>query len=97
MTSGKEFARFFNEFVSGGDEGETKEGEKVKDEVEEDEPHKKGVAGKALMQTEERNTGAISWEVYKQYMKAGSGEIIVPLLILSMCLMQGATVVSSYW
>lgn len=58
---------------------------------------KKATAGAALMQTEERNTGAIQWDVYKAYLKAGYGEVMIPLLVLSLVLMQGATVLSSYW
>jgi hypothetical protein len=58
---------------------------------------KKAVAGNALMQKEERNTGAISGEVYKSYLKAGKGQIILPFLLLSFVLFQGATVMSSYW
>ena len=58
---------------------------------------KKAVAGAALMQEEERNTGAIEWAVYKTYIKAGYGEVVMPLLVLSLVLMQGVTVLSSYW
>jgi len=58
---------------------------------------KKATAGAALMQMEERNTGAIEWGVYKAYLKAGYGEVMIPLLVLSLVLMQGATVLSSYW
>lgn len=96
MSSGKEFSKFLNEFGSKDDEGE-KEKEEVSDANREEETGRKPGSGKALMQTEERNTGAISWEVYKQYSKAGHGFIIIPLLILSMVLIQGATVLSSYW
>jgi ATP-binding cassette, subfamily C (CFTR/MRP), member 1 len=39
-----------------------------------------------LMQTEERNTGAVSWDVYKKYMKYAGGvgwaPIIIGLLLL---------------
>jgi hypothetical protein len=58
---------------------------------------KKAVAGDALMQTEERNTGAISGKVYKSYLKAGKGQIIMPFLLLSVVLLQSATILSSYW
>ena len=46
---------------------------------------------------EERNTGAISRAVYKTYLHAGNGEIIVPLLIFSLVFIQASTVMSSYW
>ena len=58
---------------------------------------KKAVAGEALMQTEERNTGSISGKVYKSYLKAGKGGIILPFLLLSLILLQGSTILSSYW
>lgn len=98
MSSGQEFSRFFNEFVSkDGEDQKEKEEVDIKNDKEGDKSKKNAIAGKALMQTEERNTGAISGEVYHQYLKAGHGIIVVPLLILSMALMQGATVISSYW
>ncbi|KAF8150782.1 ABC transporter [Crassisporium funariophilum] len=55
------------------------------------------VKGAALMQVEERNTGAIAVGVYRDYMSAGKGAVVVPLLVVALVLMQGATVVSSYW
>ena len=70
--------------------GLTREKEKL-------EKMKKATPGAALMQTEERNTGAIQWDVYQTYIKAGYGEVIIPLLVLSLVLLQGATVLSSYW
>jgi ABC-type multidrug transport system ATPase subunit len=70
--------------------GLTREKEKL-------EKMKKATPGATLMQTEERNTGAIQWDVYQTYIKAGYGGVIIPLLVLSLVLMQGATVLSSYW
>jgi ABC-type multidrug transport system ATPase subunit len=95
MNSGKEFSRILNEFVSKDDE-EEKEKKEVKATTKE-KKGKKATPGRSLMQAEERNTGAISVEVYKEYMKAGHGFITIPLLILALILMQGATVISSYW
>ncbi|PWN40154.1 hypothetical protein IE81DRAFT_331847 [Ceraceosorus guamensis] len=51
---------------------------------------------KALMETEERNTGSISLKVYVAYFKAGRGEILVPAIIISLILMQGASVMNQY-
>jgi len=42
-------------------------------------------------------SGAISVDVYKNYIRAGNGYIIVPLLLLALALIQGVTVMSSYW
>ena len=58
---------------------------------------KKAVAGGGMMQAEERNTGAIAWSVYKEYAKAGKGAIVLPILFLSVVLVQGASVMASYW
>lgn len=96
INSGKEFSRFLNEFISKDNEETEKQATRVKSENSKEKTRKKST-GKGLMQIEERNTGAISWEVYKEYMKAGHGIIIVPMLILSMILIQTSTVMSSYW
>lgn len=66
-------------------------------EKERSDKMKKAVAGAALMQAEERNTGAISLSVYKEYLNAGHGQIVMPFLLFSLVFMQGATVLSSYW
>ncbi|CAD6978417.1 unnamed protein product [Tilletia controversa] len=51
----------------------------------------------ALMQTEERNTGAVSWNVVAAYLRAGKGNVFIPLVILTLIAMQAAQVLSSYW
>ncbi|CAA7266944.1 unnamed protein product [Cyclocybe aegerita] len=79
------------------DSGKTKDEAEEKKQTERTAKIRKSVAGAALMQTEERNTGAIAWGAYKDYMKAGHGDVVAPLLLLSLVLMQGTTVVSSYW
>ena len=53
--------------------------------------------GKTIMQDEERSVGAVTWRVYKTYLTAGNGIVLGPLLILSLLLVQGAQVMSSYW
>ena len=58
---------------------------------------KKRQQGATMMQQEERNTGAVSNQVYMEYIRAGKGYIIIPLLVLSVALLQGAQVMSSYW
>ncbi|RXW24280.1 hypothetical protein EST38_g1589 [Candolleomyces aberdarensis] len=109
MTKGQAFAKFFHEFGTQEHQDEKKDEteEEAIEEAGEDKPGKGeksgvvkrvgGKAGPALMQEEERNTGAIEWGVYRSYINAGRGEIVVPLLILSLVLMQGTTVLSSYW
>ena len=108
MSTGKEFSKFITEFGLQEEDKEEKEGEFEEDVIDDAVEEKKGAsdekkerkvakAGPALMQEEERNTGAIEWDVYKSYMNAGKGEVVVPLLLLSLVLIQAATVLSSYW
>ena len=105
MSQNGEFSKFIAEFGSSkGQDDENTNDASAQVDVEEElkkmekmEKMKRQVAGYALMQIEERNTGAISWKVYMGYMKAGKGQIILPILLLSLVLLQGATVMSSYW
>ncbi|KAG5721936.1 ABC transporter C family member 2 [Termitomyces sp. T112] len=92
-----EFAKFVKEFGAKEEKKEAEDAIADANEKTDKGPKKKAIPGAALMQTEERNTGAISWEVYKEYSKAGKGPIVLPLLFLSLVLIQGATVMSSYW
>ena len=108
ITQGGEFSKFIAEFGSSKEEDE-KQAEEVEDDIDVSskadaegekkrmEKMKTAVAGDALMQTEERNTGAISGKVYKSYLKAGKAQIILPFLLLSLVLLQGSTILSSYW
>ncbi|KAG5645528.1 hypothetical protein DXG03_005803 [Asterophora parasitica] len=108
MSANGEFAKFVTEFGA-SEEDEEKANEQEEDEEkavasgegksadEKGDPLKKAVVGAALMQAEERNTGSIAWDVYKAYSKAGKGKIVLPLLIFSLVLIQGATVMASYW
>lgn len=92
------FARFAHEFGAKEEQEEQEE-----EAIEEDGDGKKDKKRKAigsnapLMQAEERNTGAVSGKVYKEYLRAGKGGIIIPLLILALTFMQGTQVMSSYW
>jgi ABC-type multidrug transport system ATPase subunit len=106
MSQGGEFSKFIAEFGSSKEEDEKQADEdknaievstKADAEGEKMEKMKTAAAGDALMQTEERNTGAISGKVYKNYLKAGKGQIILPFLLLSLVLLQGSTILSSYW
>jgi len=102
MGNNGEFSKFISEFGS-KEEEEQKQDEHVKEEdVDEkkddlEEKRKEAVVGPGLMQVEERNTGAVSWDIYKAYSAAGKGHVVLPLLFGSLVLIQGATVMSSYW
>ena len=54
-------------------------------------------ARKALMQEEERITGAVSGSVYRQYLHAARGHVTLPLLLGSLAAMQATQVFGSYW
>jgi ABC-type multidrug transport system fused ATPase/permease subunit len=110
MRADGEFARFVTEF--GSQATRPDDAEKAAEMAIEDaaadaaadaadakraEKRRKASAGKALMQAEERNTGSVSGQIYGAYIRAGDGKLLVPLLLLTLALIQGATVLSSYW
>jgi len=51
----------------------------------------------ALMQTEERNTGAVTWTVYKKYLGFAGGIIWAPIIVLLLTLTQAAQGVFWLW
>ncbi|KZS95710.1 P-loop containing nucleoside triphosphate hydrolase protein [Sistotremastrum niveocremeum HHB9708] len=95
MANDGAFSKFVTEFGSQEEEEEKKEEEEIN--VEADEKKKKKMVGAGIMQDEERNTGAVSGAVYGQYLKAGHGHILIPILVASLVFMQVTSVMSSYW
>ena len=89
------FSKFIAEF--GSKEDSTKKEQAVEGADTEETTPRKGTAGKAMMQEEERNTGAVKWEVYREYLRAADGTVFLPLLLLSVLFMQGSSIMSSYW
>ncbi|KAJ3773608.1 ABC protein [Lentinula raphanica] len=49
-----------------------------------------------LMVKEKRTTGSLSWAVYKTYLRAGLAWFSIPLIALSILLMQGSQIINSY-
>lgn len=96
VSLGGTLTRFVQEYGN-KDETEEKAESSKEDVVTDVKKQKASVAGAALMQAEERATGAVSGAVYAAYIKAGRGNVVVPLLMLCLVLMQGASVMSSYW
>ena len=90
------FSSMISEF-GGAVEVEEEEEDKVVEEEKKEVKDAAPVARKALMQEEERITGAVSGSVYKQYLRAAKGYITVPLLLASLAMMQGSQVLGSYW
>ena len=93
------FSKFMKEFGL-----KQEEGDKGADEVTDGGGNGEGGApkdeferGKTIMQEEERNVGAVTWKIYKTYLTAGNGYILVPTLLFFFSLMQGIQVLSSYW
>ncbi|KAH9013509.1 ABC transporter [Lactarius pseudohatsudake] len=102
MANREEFARTFDEFVT-KDQTESK-GEKAVDvevaDADADENIKKRRDAKRsaqFMQAEERNTGAVNFQVYKQYILSGNGMVLLPVMFVATVLMQISFVLSSYW
>jgi hypothetical protein len=100
MANRGEFSRTFDEFVT--KDQEDSEGGKAVDLEDADvgENAKKRRAarrGAALMQAEERNTGAVNLQVYKRYIQSGNGVVLLPIMFVTMVLMQASIVLSSYW
>jgi ABC-type multidrug transport system ATPase subunit len=98
MANNGEFAKFVTEFGS-KDETNSDDDESTIDDAkngEKGETKHDGISN-PMMQVEERNTGAISRAVYREYLRAGNGIIAIPLLLISLVFIQGATVMSSYW
>ncbi|KAH8995028.1 ABC transporter [Lactarius akahatsu] len=100
MANGDDFARTFDEFVTKDQtESKGKTGVDIED-VDADEDVKKRRAAKRgaqLMQVEERNTGVVSFQVYKQYIQSGNGAALVPIMLVTLVLTQVSIVLSSYW
>ncbi|THV02862.1 ABC transporter [Dendrothele bispora CBS 962.96] len=101
MDSGREFSMFVREFGSKDDEGEQSKEEEEEEAPAEEKPEdgkrKKFTTGAGIMQAEERNTGAVDMSVYKEYSKAGRGQYILPFLVFAIVMVQGSSVMSSYW
>lgn len=92
MNDSTVFARLMDDYGN-LEEEEQEERKKAKaegavddDSVEAD-PKK---AETALMQAEERNTGAVTWTVYAKYLRFAGGIVWGPIIILLLTLTQGA-------
>ncbi|WVQ68434.1 uncharacterized protein L199_006642 [Kwoniella botswanensis] len=51
----------------------------------------------ALMQAEERNTGALKKGTFWAYLKAGNGVFMLPILLVAIAFAQATYVITSYW
>ena len=100
MSNRKDFARTFDEFVT-KDQSESMEEKAINVEGgDADENTKKRQAAKRgaqLMQAEERNTGVVRFHVYKRYIQSANGVVLLPVMLVTVVLMQVSIVLSSYW
>lgn len=78
------------------EEDEANEDE-VEGEVKATKKQKRSKKQAALMQQEERATKSVSWEVWIEYIKAGGGLWVGPLVFILLVLSQGANIVTSLW
>ena len=51
--------------------------------------YKPDSAEDVLMQLEERNVGAVSWEVYKKYLRFAGGLVWAPVIVVLLILTEG--------
>lgn len=96
MENGQEFSKFVTEF---GSKDQEHEETPAAVETEDAEPAAALKTGKGddVMQTEERHTGGVNKSVYATYIRAAKGSFLIPLLAVGLVLIQGCTVMSSYW
>jgi len=73
------------------------DGDEAAAKVKTTKKQKKSKKQAALMQQEERATKSVSWEVWIEYIKAGGGIWVGPLVFLLLVLSQGANIVTSLW
>ncbi|KAF4621625.1 hypothetical protein D9613_012586 [Agrocybe pediades] len=95
MAHGPAFSRIMEEYGNlEKDEEVEKSGDKKKKKEGKDGSEeggaKKGNAG--LMQSEERNTGAVTWAVYSKYLRFAGGVVWAPIILSLLLLAQGAQV-----
>lgn len=96
MARGGSFCKFVEEF---GSKEENKD-ENAEDEigpVRNTEREGCSTKGKTMMREEERNIGATSLKVYQKYLSAGNGAVLAPILLVSIAILQGSNIMSSYW
>ncbi|EGN97738.1 hypothetical protein SERLA73DRAFT_111068 [Serpula lacrymans var. lacrymans S7.3] len=97
MANDGAFSKFVCEFGSSDKSDDSGSNNQEKVEGRKAKGLENAVPGKAIMKEEERNTGAIGSAIYGEFFRAGNGLIIAPLLLISVILMEGCSVMSSYW
>ncbi|PWN27227.1 hypothetical protein BDZ90DRAFT_232770 [Jaminaea rosea] len=97
------FARLMEEFGGTAEEEDEEKKEEEEGGIEDakhddkEDAKRKKEAGSGIMTQEQRNTGSVSGKVYKDYIRAGRGSFMLPLIIITICIVQVITVLNSYW
>ncbi|KAF2134156.1 ABC multidrug transporter-like protein [Dothidotthia symphoricarpi CBS 119687] len=100
MASNEDFQQLMTQTKS--EEKHDEEDEALEDEGENEKKvitktKKKSKKQVALMQVEERATKSVSWDVWIEYIRAGGGLWVGPLVFILLVLSQGANIVTSLW
>ena len=95
MANHGDFSKFITEFGSHEDNDVGGRNDVADDK--ETKATKTYTEGDGIMQSEERAIGAVNKKVYLDYLAAGNGKVVVPLLVLSLLLLQVTSVFWSYW
>jgi ATP-binding cassette subfamily C (CFTR/MRP) protein 1 len=74
----------------GSREGKNTRNVERKEEAENKLVDKQISSGDDLMQVEERNTGAVTWDIYKRYLKFAGGLRWVPIIVSLLLLDQAS-------
>ena len=92
MSDGLAFSRLMDEYGNVESRGkDTQKGRTVGVTKDGNKPlqYKPGSAEDVLMQSEERNVGPVSWNVYKKYLHFAGGVAWAPLILFLLILTQG--------
>lgn len=60
-------------------------------------PDQNSTSGKAIMQTEERFVGSVTWRTYVEYIRRGKPTVTLTLFAISVLVFQGGSILSPLW
>ncbi|RGP79906.1 hypothetical protein FLONG3_1977 [Fusarium longipes] len=86
-----------SESVGSNESEETTDGEIAEKNSPDAKTSPSTTRGKEVMQTEERVVGSVSGKTYIRYAQFGNAYLTVPLLLLSIAIYQGTSIVSPLW
>ncbi|KAG6873113.1 hypothetical protein C0995_002776 [Termitomyces sp. Mi166 len=95
MTDSVVFSRLMDEYGSLQDAEEEVKKKAEKADAADAAGHDAKKSDAALMQTEERNTGSVTWKVYGNYLHFSGGIVWAPIILILLTLVQGAQVANN--